>query len=173
MASRSGGISIRIDTIRVDDYLNVFPGRTGIALLRATKRGTKAAATMAKRVVAKDLDIKASDAQKAIRVIDPTGQTFTGEVRATLKRIPLIAFKARRWKTIRGAFIATMPASSEGQSRRHRGVFKRERKRRLPIGELYGASVGHVFVKHQGEIAARGEEQLLGELNRLLDRIME
>ncbi len=184
MASRSGGISIRIDTIRVGDYLDNFPKQTGIALLRATKRGTRAAQTTANRVCAKDMGLKIGDVRTRIRRKEPTGQTLTGEVRASLKRIPLIKFGARgpepsrgrgRGVTARGkggrsripsAFIATMPTG-------HRGVFKREGTKRGPISQLYGPSVGRVFVAHEGEIAARGEEQLLGELNRLLDRIME
>ena len=184
MASRSGGISIRIDTIRVGDYLDNFPKQTGIALLRATKRGTLAANTLAASLVAKDTGLLVRDVKSRIRVKAPTAQTMAGELRANLRRIPLIKFKAKgpepsrgrgkgvtagakgRRTTIPSAFIATMSSG-------HRGVFKREGKARGPISQLYGPSVGHVFVKHESEIVARGEEQLLGELNRLLDRIME
>jgi hypothetical protein len=169
----------------VGDYLEFFPKQTAIALLRATKRGTKAANTLAARLVSKDMGIKVGDVKSRIRVKVPTAQTMTGELRASLKRIPLIKFGARgpepsrgrgRGVTTRGkggrsripsAFIATMPATG------HRGVFKREGVKRVPISQLYGPSVGHVFVAHEKEITDRGEEQLLGELNRQLDRIME
>ena len=184
MASRSGGISIRIDTVRVSDYLEFFPKKTGIALLRATTRGTRAANTLAARLVSKDMGLKVGVVKSRIRLKLPTARTMAGELRASLKRIPLIQFGARGPEPSRGrgrgvtarsrggrtrlphAFIATMPSG-------HRGVFARDTVKRGPITQRYGPSVGHVFVKHEKAITDRGEEQLLGELNRQLERIME
>lgn len=168
-------MNIEIDSKKVDTAFEIFPKKAGIALLRALKRGTKAAKTKATSVVSKDMGLKASDVRNRIRVKEPTGQTLTGELRASLKRIPLIKFGAsssRRGVKSRGtsgriprAFIATMPSG-------HEGVYERKGTARLPIRQLYGASVGHVFVAHQSEILKRGEEVVTAELDRLLDRML-
>ncbi len=171
-------LNIEVDTKKVSAALESAPKKVGIALLRSTKRGTKAAQTIAKRVVAKDMGLKVSDVLKYIRLKEPTAQTLCGELRASLKRIPLIKFGARggrggvRYRGKGGrsrhphAFIAKMPTG-------HIGVFEREGTKSLPIRQLYGASVGRVFSEHQGEILARGEEVVNAELDRLVDRIFE
>ena len=169
-------LNVEIDTKRVSAALDAAPKKAGIALLRALKRGTKAAGTQANRVVSKDMGIKVSDVRKRIRLEPPNARTLTGSLHASLKRIPLIKFAARSTRsgvTYRGkggrsrrphAFIATMPTGP--------GVFKRkEGAGRLPIRQLYGASIGRVFDEHRKEIMARGEQQVLAELDHQLDRI--
>ena len=85
------------------------------------------------------------------------------QLAASLKRIPLIRWNARqvgrgvsyRLKGGRGrhpnAFIAAMRSG-------HRGVFVRGTTRGLPIKELFGPSLGHVFQKYRPEGEARVEE---------------
>jgi len=175
-------VNIEVDTKRVDAALEAAPKKTGVALLRALKRGTKAAGTVANRVVSKDMGIKVSDVRARIRLEDPTAQTLSGKLRASLKRIPLIKFGARGPEPSRGrgrgvtykskggrsrhprAWIATMPGG-------HRGVFERKGEGRLPVKQLYGPSIGRVFDQHRAEIMARGEQQVLAELDHQLDRI--
>ena len=169
-------VRIDLETKELSAFLNAAPRQTSIALLRSLKRGTKAAQTHAARVVSKDMGLKVGTVRKRIRIKQPTGQTLTGEVRADLKRIPLVNFGARatrRGVSYRGeggrrripsAFLATMATG-------HRGVFKRAGSRRLPIRELFGPSIGHVFDHHRDEIMARGEQVVMAELDRQLKRI--
>ncbi len=172
-------LTVTVDSKKVSAALESAPRKTGIALVRALKRGTRAAGTTANRVVAKDMGLKVGDVRSRIRIKAPTAKTLTGELRANLKRIPLIKFRARstrRGVSYRGksgrsrhphAFIVKMPAG-------HIGVFERkEGAARLPIRQLYGASVGRVFDLHAAEIMARGEEVVTAELDRLADRILE
>lgn len=160
---------------KVSVFLDTFPSETGKAILRALKRGTDSAATHAGRVVASDMGLKIGDVRKRVRVIPPTGETLAGELRGSLKRIPLIDF-AKRSK-VPHAFPATMPSG-------HRGIFVRSplhstrrgpkpNRSGLPIRELLGPSVGRVLSNHQGEILARGSEVFLKEFDRLLDRIIQ
>lgn len=175
-------LSVEIDSKKVDAALESSPKKTGVALLRSLKRGTKSARTLAARVVSKDMSLKVSDVRVRIRITEPTAQTLSGKLGGDLRRIPLIKFRAKGPEPSRGrgrgvsyrgktgkrlphAFISTMPGA-------HRGVFQRKSSSRLPIQQLFGPSVGHVFSEHRGEIMARGEEQVLAELNRLLDRIL-
>jgi len=176
-------LTVEVDSKRVNAALDAAPKKTGIGLLRALKRGTKAAGTLANRVVSKDMGIKVSDVRARIRLENPNAQTLSGKLHASLKRIPLIKFGARGPEPSRGrgrgvtykgkggrsrhphAFIATMPGGT-------RGVFERkEGAGRLPVRQLYGASIGRVFDEHRKEIMARGEEQVLAELDHQLDRI--
>ena len=50
----------------------------------------------------------------------------------------------------------------------HVGVFKRRGKPRHPIDELFGASIGHVFIKHQAagitQMRATFQKNLASEL---------
>lgn len=170
-------LTVEVDSKKVSAALESAPGKTGLALLRALKRGTKAAGTAANRVVAKDMGLKVGDVRKRIRLKAPTAQTLTGELMASLKRIPTINFGARgtaRGVTYRGkggrsliphAFIATMPGG-------HAGAFKRKTRQRLPIRQLYGPSVGRVFDNHAEDIMARGEEVVMAELDRQIDRML-
>lgn len=187
------GLEFSFDSKSVDEFLELAPKKTALAILRSVKRGTTAAGTKAARVVASDMALKVGDARKAIRIVPPNYETLTGEVRAKLKRIPLIKFNARgpqpsrgkgrgvsyraegTRKTISSAFIETMPGG-------HQGVFKRApgRSRRggpphhseLPIRELFGPSVGHVFHRHRDEIEKHGLDVTQREINRQLDLIL-
>ncbi|MGI0149487.1 MAG: phage tail protein, partial [Thermoplasmata archaeon] len=132
-------ISVQIEgASKVGVFLEAFPKETGKAILRALKRGTTSAATHANRVVSAEMGLKVGDVRKRIRVVEPRGETLTGEVRGSLKRIPLIEFGARGPEPSRGrgggvsyrigsggrgrhphAFITTVGS--------HRGVFGRKR----------------------------------------------
>lgn len=173
-------LKIEVDSKKVAAALETAPKKTGIALLRALKRGTKSAKTAGKRLVAKDTGLRAADVAARIRITEPTARTLTGKLHADLKRIPLIKFGAKGSEPSRGrgrgvrtkkgtplphAFIATMPSG-------HRGVFSRAGKSRLPIRQHFGPSVGRVFDNHREEIMARGEEVVIAELDRQLDRML-
>jgi hypothetical protein len=63
---------------------------------------------------------------------------------------------------------------TEGHSLRrcqrgHRGVFARKGSKRLPIVELKGPSLPHVFVKHGAVGIERAQEQFVKELQHEVD----
>lgn len=176
------GLTFKVDTKQVDQFLEAAPKKTSIAVLRSIKRGTMAARTEAARTISKDMGLPVSVVRKAVVMTPPNAQTITGVLRVSLKRIPLIHFKAKGpepsrgkgrgvsykagggRKVLKSAFIATMPSG-------HRGVFKREGKKRSPIKQRYGPSMGRVADLHRQTIAARGAEAAEAELDRLLNRI--
>jgi hypothetical protein len=177
-------LTVEVDSKRVSVALDAAPKKTGIALLRALKRGTKSARTLGARVVAKDMGLKVGDVREKIRLEEPTVQTLSGELRASLKRVPVIKFGAKQTRrgvrrrgkggVISGAFIAKMPTGHVGVFTRKAGASRRSPEgAELPIQQLYGPSIGHVFAKHRAEILARGQEVVEAELDRLAERIME
>ena len=121
-----------------------------------------------------------------------------GEVTATLSaslaRIPLVKFAPQGPEPSRGkgqgisyrvgatrsrkehAFFATVRAAAAADS--HRGIFMRkadlQRKSprgwslNLPIKQLYGPSIGHVFAKYRPQATARMAEALRAETVRQL-----
>lgn len=147
----------------VDEFLEAFPAKASVAIRRAISRGTDAARTQANRLAAKDMGLKVADVRKRTRTIPPKGDSLTGEVRASLERVPLIEFSKK--KRPGHAFTATMRSG-------HTGIFKRKGRSRLPIQELRGSSVGHVVLKHVAEIFRRGAEQSEVEMNRQLARLI-
>jgi hypothetical protein len=175
-------VTIAVDDKRLIEFLEAAPQRTSLGVLRALKRGTAAAKTHAGRVVAKDMGLKVSDVKNAIRVVEPTAQTLTGELRADLKRIPLIKFGATGPRPSRGKGKGVTYKAQGGKKRLpsgfiarlsggHEGVFKRVGHPRTPITQLFGPSIGRVFGAHAQEIMARGQEQFDAELAHQLDRI--
>lgn len=177
-------INIEVDSKKVDAAFEAAPKKTGVAILRALKKGTKAGGTHANRVVSKDMGVKVSDVRAKIRLENPTTQTLSGKIRANLKRIPLIKFGARGPEPSRGRGRGVTYRGKGGRKRHpqafisavgggHRGVFERKGSKRLPIKQLFGPSIGRVFDEHRKEIMERGEEQTITEFNRLIDRILE
>lgn len=175
------GLQFTLDTSKVDDFLDLAPKKTSLAVLRAVKRGGMAAHTAAARVVSRDIRLKVGTVKKAISLTPPNARTLTATLAAGLKRIPLIKLGAKgpipskgkgrgvsyRSKLGSGrltfAFIATMESG-------HTGVFKRKGRTRLHIQELFGASIGRVFDIHRKQIAGKGADVAGKELSRLLDR---
>ncbi len=150
--------------------LKEFPTRTERAVVRSLNRArTTGRATMA-RLVAQDMGLKVGVVKEAIKDRPATPTSLEVRLAASLKRIPLIDFGAKGPMPSRGrgrgvtyrigtggrgrvetAFLAQMASG-------HRGVFKRAGRARLPIQELFGPSLGHVFAKHRAAgIAAMRE----------------
>lgn len=149
-------------------------GRIGVALVRALNRGIRSARPVMVREIARDIGLRAKDVRDAMPMRDATKNRPEATLGAGLKRIPLIDFRATGPEPSRGrgrgvsyrlqggrsripsAFIATMQSG-------HRGVFSRGNKRqstsgRLPISELFGPSLGHVFAKYRALALARAQE---------------
>ncbi len=134
------------------------------ALVRAMNRGIKSGRTHMTRELAADLGLKQKDVRDKILLQEATLSHPLARLAASRKKIPLMAFGARgpvpsygkgrgvtyRLKTgagrIPNAFIATVKAGDTGL---HTGVFVRTTKKRLPIKERFGPSLGHVFAKYR------------------------
>ena len=169
---------LTLNTTRPDRALRRLVDRYPQAVARALNRAGHAANLVVARLVAADMQLNVRDVVAETREIlaTPTRPSFV--VTASATRIPLIKFRARGPEPSRGkgrgvtartatrryprAFIATVGRGG------HRGVFERVGKQRLPIRELRGPSVWHVFLKHAPAGVARGEEQLVKNLRHEL-----
>ncbi len=153
-------------------------GRSGGDGHRALHRHAEVALA---REVATDMGLKVGVVKNAIRVETATVNRLTATVIAKGAKIPLIDFSARGPTPSRGrgrgvssslpsgrlphAFIATMPGG-------HKGVFMRvpggqrhgpaPHRSQLPIRELFGPSIAHVFQKH----VLLGEERRQASLTK-------
>jgi len=156
----------------IADFRN-FPGTTTRAMVRALNRAIASGRTFMVRELARDTGLRSTDLRAALSMREATFDKPEARLATTLKRIPLVKFNARgpepsggrgqgvsyRLPSSKGrvptAFIATMRSG-------HRGVFVRSSKltlranqfkgftrKRLPIRELFGPSLGHVFAKYR------------------------
>jgi hypothetical protein len=174
------------DVLRKLEVLNssAIPGATKRALTRALSSGSVAIA----RAVSRDMGLNVGVVKDELRTeVADTEEGMVGRLSISGNRIPLIDFKARGpepskgrgkvtastgggRKTYPGAFITTVGTGG------HRGVFQRagasHRKSRgawsanLPIIELKGPSLPHVFYKQREVAIARFQEQFPKELQR-------
>jgi hypothetical protein len=125
-----------------------------LATSRAINKTSQAAKSAAVKLIAKDMGIKQKDVRTSITLLKASRIKLQAVVQARGKRLPIIkldphatqsnigvTYKAQNGqrKQIAGAFIATMKTG-------HRGVYKRvPGAKRLPIMELHGPSIPHVF----------------------------
>jgi hypothetical protein len=170
----TASFTLRIkNTGDVQKAIAAFKDRATPAIVRALNRSGVSAQTVMRREVSNDMGLRQKDVP--ISTEKATGQNLTATVIGQGKRIALMDFSARETKRsgVRAklptgagkyphAFIRTMPSG-------HRGVFQRKPgSRRLPIYELYGPSIPHVFMKHADTGMARGQEQLIKNLTHEL-----
>lgn len=143
------------------------------AVVRSLNRAAVSARTLLVKNIAADTGLRSGDIRNEIKIQNATEANPMVTVSVAGKRIPLIKFNARGPEPSRGrgrgvtarlpggagryphAFIATVGTG------RHRGVFQRRTRARLPIRELYGPSLPHVFGKFIPEAIKRGEEALV------------
>jgi len=163
-------------TVQIDDLeqltidLAQYPDRVDTAMVRALNRAILAARTAMVKEVAADTGLKSAAVKAAMIMKNATRADPSCELGAGTKRIPLIQFNAKGPEPSRGkgrgvtykigtsprtaianAFIATVGAG-------HRGAFVRTGKGRLPIKELAGPSLGHVFAKYRPIGLARAQD---------------
>lgn len=170
-----------LDVRRFIGELDALERQAPSIVARAVNRAATAGKTAVVRAVAADTGIQQKNIEREIRIDKANRSAPRVTIQILGRRIPLIAFGARgpepsrgrgrgvsyRLPTGRGrvgdAFIATMSRSG------HRGVFKRTSKRRLPIIELFGPSIPHVFEKFLplfGQVATEAfEKNLAHEIN--------
>lgn len=164
-------IEIKVEGIDVTiaDLMRT-PRKVDLANVRSINRGLSSARTLMGRLIAADTGLRVTDVRNALPIQEATVGRQIGRLWASLKRIPLIRFKARGPEPSRGkgtgvryalgrgrghaphAFIATVGTG------RHRGVFMRKGNKRLPIRELHGPSLGRVFAKFRPQGLARAQE---------------
>ncbi len=170
-------ISLALRTEGVERAIKQLKTRALPAIARALNRSIASGKTEMVRAIADDMRLKQSDLRDKLLITPATPQRLVATLAASKKRIPLMLFGARGPVPSRGkgrgvtartatgryptAFIATMPTG-------HVGVFQRKNKGRLPIKELFGASIGHVFEKYRPQGLARAEEQLVKNISHEL-----
>ena len=158
------------------EALKKFPGRTARATSRALNRSLTTGQAVLARLIAADMGMKVVRVKRAILERKSTATTLEVRLGASLHRLPIAELDARQTragvsykdgagrKTIPGAFLATVrgPLPSGVESGGHKGVFRRSvdagggtrrgpapNRSQLPIKQLFGASIGHVFLKHK------------------------
>lgn len=166
------------------------------ASVRALNRGINSARTVMVRAMAKDTGLKSRDINKVLLTRLASDTRPESALSASLQRLPLIVFRATgpiptrgrgrgvtarlpQSKVYPGAFIARVTGPLPGGivSPGHTGVFKRAMgqltrrsagawSKNLPIAQLYGPSLGHVFIKYQDQGLARGVEVFEQEFAR-------
>jgi hypothetical protein len=128
-------------------------------MARALNRAGVSGKTAMTRAIHEDTGIASKDVGREIQLEKATKTKTVVALQIRGRRIPLIAFKARGPEPSRGkgkgvsytlpggrgrvpdAFITTLGVGG------HRGVYKRRGRPRLPIDELFGPSLPHVFEK--------------------------
>lgn len=163
----------------IDKDLEGQPAKVQRAFVRAAKRSIDSGRSVMAKLIAGDTGLKQKDVREAIAMSYPTLSDPVASMRARTKRLPLIDFKARQTSkgvsyrnpgggrnNVPSAFIATTRqqtaqdarADLAGSGGEHEGVFKRTGKKRLPIKQLYGPSIGQVFSKFRPQGVARALE---------------
>ena len=142
-------------------------------IAHAVNRSAGTARTAMSRAISADMRLKVGTVRERIRIQEATTQRHSATLFASAKRIPIYEFGAKGPYPSRGrgrgvsartttgryprAFIARMASG-------HKGVFERTGKARLPIRELFGASIAHVFTKLRPVGIAAARESLLKNL---------
>lgn len=171
----------------VQAHLAATPKDVVKATIRAINAALGQGNTLMARLVATDTGLKVSDVKKRMYVVQASYTTPTGKLATkSLSRIPLMVFGATgpvpsrgkgrgvtariggSRKTYPHAFIAGVTTGHEWVV--HTGVFVRVGRTRLPIKQLYGPSLGHVFVKQRPQVGARMAAVFDAELERQLQR---
>lgn len=155
-------LTFELEADRAIRAMTLAPTRTQRGVRRALNRAlTTGRAEMARRV-GKEFGMSVGDAKEAIFVEQATDQNLQVRLVASRRRRPLFEFQARQTgagvtfkgqsgrQLVPGAFIAIVRAGKTGT---HEGVFKRRGKKRLPIHELFGVSIGEVFNRHRPAVS--------------------
>lgn len=163
--------TVRMDVRDVERCFDRLKERAPFAIARALNKTADSATARMIRFISADTGVKQKDLRgttkrnRAIWSSQATPGNQTVKVYANTERIPLYDFGARQTrrgvtaklgpsrKLYPSTFIATMPSG-------HRGAWKRTGSRRLPITELHGPSIAHVWQKHALEAWQHVQERL-------------
>lgn len=162
---------MQLNTVQTKKALRQLKSRYPKAVARALNRSNGSAKTVMVRSISKDMGLKQAIVRKDMVESKATPTKLSTRLEVSGARIPLIHFSAKGPYPSRGqgkgvsyrlpggrkrhpnAFIARMRSGKEG-------VFVRKHAARLPIAELHGPSLPHVFRKFEHLGLARGLEQL-------------
>jgi len=179
-------ITIENDKEVIADFAG-YSGKIARGAVSALNRAIKSGRTAMAKEIAGDTGMKYGDVLDALAIQQATQARLEATFAAKLKRIPLKAFNAKQTKSgvsynlgkgrslVASAFIARMKSSHEGVfKRKYVGSIGTRMSKRLPIVELFGPSLGHVFGKHRPLGLARTKEAFdtafAHELKRLTDK---
>lgn len=178
-------MEVTVEGVRlVADEFEGYPRRAQSAIVRALNRGGDAGRTFMARAIAKDVGMKVGDVTKALRHRKASANDPAVEIAAGFKRIPLMAFGAKGpYPSLgRGRGVSYRMGTGNPRSRvasafivklrsGHEGVFIRKTRKRLPIVQLFGPSLGKVFGKYRPDGQARAVEAFTITLDHELDRL--
>ena len=113
--------------------------------------------SLAVKLLAADIGIKAKDVRRYLRVRKASWDNLYSSIEASGKRIPIgkmgpkqrpkgVSYGSNAKTSVKvgyipGSFVATMSSG-------HVGVYKRKGKERTPLVERYGPSIPHVFIQN-------------------------
>lgn len=175
--------TLKLDTSRVTAKLALLKQRAPIAIMRGLNKTAASEKVAMSRAVSQDMGLKVSTVKDAIAVRNASATNLSATVAAKGGKIPLIDFSARGPVPSRGrgrgvtaklpppgagrypnAFIATMRSGHKGVFERVPGGRRRGPKpnrSQLPIYELFGPSIAHVFGRYIPIGAARRNDVLI------------
>lgn len=172
-------IALKLHTKEAEARLKQLGARAPRVIARSLNRAGSSGRTAMARAVSQDMKLKVGDVRSRIHILEATSTRLSVTLYASAARLPLILFRASGPEPSRGrgrgvsanlggrrryprAFIATMGSG-------HRGVFERVARARLPIYELRGPSIAHVFKKHEQVGIDRAMAQLAKNLGHELE----
>lgn len=150
-------ITARYEDREIRQALLTLRDDATLAIARALNKSIVTVRSASVKEIAKNVGLSQKDVRAVMGTKLATRTDLEASVTVTGKRIPLLKFRARQTRAgvsyrlsggrgqAPGAFIATMRSG-------HQGVFRRRGRARLPIDELHGPSLPHVF--SQGVITA-------------------
>lgn len=151
------------------------------AMVRALNRSVLAGRTLLAKNISADTGLASADVKAAVVMREASLGNPTARIASSLQRIPLIKFNATGPVPSRGkgrgvkarvpggagqypnAFIAEMKSGHVGVFQRVPGAQRhgpKPNRSQLPIYELHGPSIGHVFSRHRQAAVDRMLEQL-------------
>lgn len=165
---------LRYNDTKTVQALLALPKKGPARVARALNRAGGSMNTAMARDISKDTKLKVGVVKENLKQTKATGTRLNFQLSVSGKRIPVEDFNARgpmpslgKGRGVRAntparvyprAFRARMPKTG------HIGVFQRVGQARLPIRELFGPSLPHVFVKFSPATLERGQEQLTKNL---------
>jgi hypothetical protein len=172
---RNVHLNLTFNNVQTKQAFAKLKGNAPIAIMRSLNRSAASGKTIMVREISADLGMKATAVRDTISIVEARPDKPRVQLISIGKRIPLIDLGAKGPEPSRGrgrgvsyklggtrrklahAFIARMGSG-------HRGVFARTSRARLPVVELRGPSIPHVFRKFRPLGLARMREQLVKNL---------
>ena len=169
----------RVVTRRIRNRMRHVARNLGRAQAAAINRTITGTIAQGSKLIRSEVNVKAARIKKNIKKDRATAGRPTGYFDVSGAHVPVSDMGARQTRAgvtykryrsggrmlIKGAFIATVGRLKPGrESSGHRGVFRREGKKRLPINEQWGPSIMAIWQHREDRINLYA----VGRLNREL-----